>query len=217
MTSSSTGELLKRYHRGEGEALGELLGRHLDWLTREIHRRMTPLLRREGDTVDYLGTLIVRVLERGPRFVVSDEEHFRRLLLVMIRNTLVDGGRRLRAEKRDPGREKRIPTRNTVLYLDGDGPERDRDQKGPATRVDEQEEEAWIELALELIPAAERRAIEMHEEEGMTFAEIAGSEGLSEEGARQRYRRGLGRLLEVVRRLRQRQTLAAIDQVDAPW
>lgn len=205
-----TRELLERFHAGDRSALSELLQLHYDWIREQIHRRLNPDLRLDGNTNDYLHDLIVNALERGPRFVVNDEEHFRRLVLVMIRNILLDGGRRIHAKKRDRARERRMPTQGTVLYLDADPP---RDLRGPTmpdVRAARDEEQELARLAMELIPGPERRVIEMQQEESMTFEQIGKVEGITAEGARKRFHAGVKRLRHVISHLRNKETLSAL-------
>lgn len=206
----STRELLEQFHGGDPSALARLMQLHYPWLREQVHRKLNTNLRRDGDTNDYLNTLAVNVLERGPRFVVSDEQHFRRLLLVMVRNVLADGGRRLHAKKRDIGRERRLPTQVTVLYLDGDPPRGTRQPPTPGDQAIEAEHIELARLAMQLIPPAERRVIEMQQNEDLTFAAIGEREGVTAEAARKRFHNGLRRLRLVLDHLRQHDTMMAI-------
>ncbi len=215
--TDSAGEtriLLQRFHEGDRAALARLVHLHYDWLESQIRRKLNTDLRRAGDTVDFLNDLVVKILEQGPRFVVSDEEHFRRLLLVMVRNVIADGGRRLHAKKRDRAVERRMPTQATILYLDSDPPKADSPTR-PDQRVMADEQAELARLAMELIPPAERRAIEMQQVEDMSFAQIGEAEGISAEGARKRFHSGLKRLQQVMQHLKQRDTLTAIREAGA--
>ena len=206
-----TRELLERFHAGDRSALPALVQLHYDWIREQIHRRLNADLRLDGNTNDYLHDLVIHVLERGPRFVVHDEDHFRRLVLVMIRNTLADGGRRLHAKKRDRARERRMPTQGTVLYLDADPPREQRGPTLPDVRAQKDEEQELARLAMDLIPATECRVIEL-QHEGKTFDEIGQLEGISAEGARKRFHAGVRRLRFVLKHLRERDTLSAIEK-----
>ena len=209
----TTQGLLERFHGGDRAALSPLLERHLPWLRKRIRLGLNPELRRLGGTEDYLDQLVLQVLERSPRFVVSKDEHFRRLLAVMVRHVLTDGGRHLAAAKRERKRERLLPT--TMLYLDGDGPSGGREPRRPDAQAMEDEERELARLTIELLFPEERRIIELHEEDGLSFAEIGKLEGLSDEGARKRFQNGIRRAASILAWLKRRDLDRAIRMAES--
>lgn len=205
--SENTRELLERYHAGDKAALADLITLHYAWLAERVHERLSASLRRDGNTGDYLNEVCRRILETGPKFV-ADETHFRSLLLRMVKNALIDGGRRMNRSKRGKGKKRRLPTRVSILYLD-DSPAKHPTR--PDAKAVKAEEESYVELALTLIPPSQRRAIEMHDWEGMTFEQIGEVEGVSLEGARQRFNKGLKNLERLLRPLIANETNVALD------
>jgi len=71
--TTETPDLLRRWHAGDEEALGRLLERELPWVRRLVHRRLGPLLRRSGETQDFVQEAMVEVLRYGPRFTASNQ------------------------------------------------------------------------------------------------------------------------------------------------
>ena len=95
MGADETLRLLEQWHAGDNDALGALLDRDLGWISSYVHRRLGPDLRRMGDTEDFVQEAVIKVLRHGPRFVLSDREHFRALLGKIVLNLRVvrtDGG-----------------------------------------------------------------------------------------------------------------------------
>ena len=76
MDPGKTVELLNRWHAGDREALAHLLQRDLPWIRAHVSRRLGPLLRQKGETVDYVQDAFVAALQYGPRFVVADTVGF---------------------------------------------------------------------------------------------------------------------------------------------
>ena len=155
--------LLIRLHEGDRDALGVLLERHLPWLQDYVRSHLGEELRQIGDTVDHTNDVIVRVLMTKAKFLVNDEDHFRRLLARMVRNSLVDSHRHWTADRRDLKRSK--PMEQTVVDL-GRG--------STATSIfRKKEERALLELALDLIDPDFRSLIEMRDRLEMSFVDIA--------------------------------------------
>ena len=80
------------------------------------------------------------------------------------------------------------------------------------------EDQAWLELGLELLPAVDRYVIVCRPWEEQPFVDIAATLGTSEDATRMRFRRALARLGRVLASLRsgQRGDLVVITQLIVP-
>ena len=63
--TTDTPDLLRRWHEGDEAALSRLLERELPWIRQLVHRRLGPLLRRSGETQDFVQEAMVEVLRYG--------------------------------------------------------------------------------------------------------------------------------------------------------
>lgn len=198
--STQTQVLLERLHGGDRSAVTELLRLHLGWVEGRIRGHLNERLRRRGDTQDYVNELVVRVLTRRTPFVINDADHFRRIILRMVNNLLTDSGRRVDAQRREVARERRLPSRISVLYLN-DPPALRREGVRPVDEVVIEEETAYLRLALDLLDPSDRHLIEMREEENMSYARVGQDLGISEDAARKRFSYALRRLGRVVKLL----------------
>ncbi len=194
---TQTARLLNQWHRGDRDALDQLVQENADWIENRVRHRLGGLLRARGETVDYVQEVMVEVLRYAPRFVVSDRQRFRAMLARMVENVLRDEVDRHKALRRDPRREQPIPT-DSVLRLDS-GRHRVAPPSEHAMRA---EGEAWIRLALELIEPEDRKVILLREHEGLSFAEVGEALGIQENTARMRFQRALPRLMKKVESLR---------------
>lgn len=181
--------LLERWRDGDDKALHQLLEEELPWIRGHVNKRLGPLLRQLGDAEDYVQEAMVRVLKSGPQFRVSDRRHFRALLAVLIENTLREEHRFHRRERRNPDRRKPLP-RDSVLDLD---PPR-RGVTRPSVVAHREEEAAWMELAMALLPATDSEVVRLREWGELPFSEIGEAMGMKENTARARFHRALSKL-----------------------
>lgn len=202
----STVSLLQRWHRGEQAALHELLERDLPWIRAHVKRRVGQKLARFGDTEDFVQDAMVQVLRYGPRFVLSDRDAFRGLMVRLVENSLRDKLDYHQAAKRDAGRERPMP-RDSVLDLD---PPR-RDVTHPSVSAMRGEEVAWIRLAIELLPPEDREVVLLRHWEELGYGEIAERLGVSESGARMRCNRAMPKLLARMKQIRSGRLQEALE------
>lgn len=196
-----TRELLRRWHGGEEEALGELVAQDAAWIAEHVRRRLGPQLRARVDTGDIVQHTLVEVLKTGPRFVVDDREHLRALLARMVENVLRYHARHAQQQKRDVRREVSTAppaASESVLFLSpaADGP-------GPATQAAAAETRDWLRLALELLAPDDRDVIVWREYDELPFAEIGARLGIPEAHARVRFQRALPKLGRKLQQLQQ--------------
>ncbi len=197
---SETLVLLQRWHGGDRVALDNLIERDLGWVRRQVELRLGDLLRAKGDVDDYVQSAMVRVLEYGPRFLMTSRGQFRALIARITENVLRDEAARLRTGKRDVARERPVPT-DSILALDPPAQSVTR----PSAAADRNQAKDWIRLAIELLPAEERAIVQMREWRGCSFAEIGTELGIAEDAARMRFRRVLPKLARHVEQLREGQ------------
>ena len=194
---SHTADLLRRWHGGDRGALEQLVAQHLPWIQDYVHRRLGPLLRRRGQTQDFVQEAMVDVLQYGPRFVLSDQAQFRALLGRIVENTLRDQFEWHTAKKRAVGREHALPS-GSVVDLDS----RARSATQPMEAAARSESQEWIRLALELLDPEDRKVLLLREWHGLSFAEVGQELGMQENTARMRFQRALPKLAAKVRELR---------------
>jgi len=82
----------------------------------------------------------------------------------------------------------------------------------PSRAADRNERAAWIRLALDLMDPDEREILELRQWEEVSYAEIAGRLGISEEAAQMRHIRAHRKLVKTVKALRCRDVNAALDE-----
>jgi RNA polymerase sigma factor (sigma-70 family) len=186
---SETGLYLSRWNRGNEAALEQLLDRHLAWITNHGRRRVGPFLRGKAETADYVQDAVIEFLRYGPRIQISDDRHFRALLVKIVENTLRDRRDWFMAQRRWNSKLRPLPS-DTVLSLD---PPKHAVQR-PSQEAVKHEREAWIRLGMELVDPEDRDIIVLHQWEGRTFADIARRLKITSDAARMRYTRAVMRL-----------------------
>ena len=178
MEGSETSIYLKQWNQGDRKGLEGLLERHLSWIRGRVQKRLGPLLRRKGDTCDYVQDAVVQFLQYGPRITVSDDGQFRALLCKIVENTLCNQYERFTARRREIARERPLPT-DTVLSLDLPHAA----VHSPSQSAARHEQEAWVRLGIELVSPEDREVLVLREWDGLSFKEI-GEEAAQTLGAK---------------------------------
>lgn len=194
--NAKTLHLLQQWNGGDEGALGELVERDLPWIRKRVHDRLGEKLRERAETVDFVQDALVEVMRYGPRFELSDRQHFRNLLAKIVENVLRDKAKWWGAQRRAICRERPIPG-NVTITLDPAAPTEQR----PSMVASRNEKEAMLRLALELLDPEDREVLVLRQWRDKSFAEIAEELGLREDTARMRFTRALPRLAEKVRLL----------------
>lgn len=189
--------LLDQWDAGDEQALEELLQRHLPWIRNHVHHRLGPFLRGKAETCDYVQDAMVEFLRYGPRIRISDEKHFRALIVRIVENTLRGKKDWFTAQRRKAARQRPLPS-DTILSLD---PPKE-DVERPSQAAVQHEREAWIRLGLELIDPDDAELIVLHQWEGRPFDEIAAHLEITADAARMRHVRAVNRLANKVSSLR---------------
>lgn len=208
MTNDDDGSISRRVARvarGDEAALQQLVSDHLPWIEAHVRKRMSPVVRRDGDTQDFVQETLLDVLRSGPHFAIDDAAAFRALLARIVENNLIDRVRHLQRDKRDHRRDRPLPT-DSVLQLDAPL----RSVTEPPVRADSNEQQQWLRLAVELLSAEDREVIRLRDWEGVSFVELGERLGIAEDAARKRYTRALPRLAEKLDLLRRGQWQGAL-------
>ena len=204
---TQTSKFLSQWHAGSQESLQGLLERHQPWIRSQVRQRLTALLRSKGETCDFVQDAVLQFLRFAPRFTLSNEAHFRAILMRVIENRLLDEYDRFTARRRDIARERPLPS-DTVLSLDPP----DHPGRTPSRSAEAHEREAWIRLAMELVDVDDREVLVLRQWERMTFEEIGEKQDISSEAARKRHDRAVGRLADLVLMLKRGEIDAALEQ-----
>ena len=182
--------ILTRLHAGDRDALSQIVSEFTPWVEKAVRRGLSDDLRGVGDTTDHVQDVFIRVLTTKTKFVVDDADQFKRILLRMIRNTLTDAARHMRAQRRDRARERQLS--GSVLLFD-------QDQPTPSAVASLEEEQAILEFAMELLEPETRQIVMLRDWEQFEYAEIGEEIGTSQETARQRYHLARAELARKVR------------------
>jgi len=197
MKKMETSQFLRLWHRGDLQGLNALLERHLPWILERVHHRLPALLRRKGDTADYVQDAMVQFLRFAPRFVISNDAAFRALLWKIVENTLLNKYDWYMARRREIARERPLPS-DTILSLD---PPRNS-VRSPSQSAEYHEQEAWVRLGLEFLEPEDRKVLVLRKWDNLSFAGIGTRLGLSQSGARMKHNRALRKLGDVIWSLR---------------
>jgi RNA polymerase sigma factor (sigma-70 family) len=189
----TTRYLLTRHHQGDPSALGELLERELSFIRDRVHHQLGGALRRRMDTNDVVQEICLRVLRRGPRFLVRDPRCFRALMARIVYTQLVSSFRQNGASLQ----HERNHATDTWLDLDGSGA-----TTGVADEAAREEEKEMVRLALLLLEPLDAEVLRLRDEESLSFVAIADRLGQKDDAVRMRYRRAIRKLEHCVVQLR---------------
>jgi RNA polymerase sigma-70 factor (ECF subfamily) len=203
---TETTRFLQQWHGGDQKGLDALLERHLPWIQDHVSKRLGPLLRMKADPSDYVQDAVVQFLRYGPRIMVSNENHFRALLVRVIENALRDKHDWFTALRRANAKDHPLPS-DTVLSLD---PPRKK-VSTPSKEAQHHEDEAWIRLGMELLDPKDREVLVLRQWEGLSYDEIGKRLGISRNAAWKKNKRAVFRLAKKVGELRRRQLACILE------
>jgi RNA polymerase sigma-70 factor (ECF subfamily) len=168
-------ELMLAYGQGDAGAFETLYKRHRGALYRFVLRA----IKHRSSAEELFQEVWIRVIEARNRY--APQARFTTWLYTIAHNLLVDHWRK-----------KGL----TTVSLDNeDAPS---ESANPARQAEGREALARLLHALEALPAAQREAFLLHEESGMTVAEIAAVTGSNEEAAKSRLRYAIAKLKAAV-------------------
>jgi RNA polymerase sigma-70 factor (ECF subfamily) len=194
---TTTTELLRRWHRGDREALETLLVRDLPWIQNRVHQRLGPLLRARAETQDLVQEVCIEFLEYGPRFLPANRDQFCGLLSRIAENVIRGQIDWFTAQRRSLRRECPLPD-DSVVHLDRrlDVP------NAPSAEAECREWDGLVRLGVELLRAEDRELVLLREWSALSFAEIGKRLGASEDAVRMRFHRAVARLASNIQHLR---------------
>jgi RNA polymerase sigma-70 factor (ECF subfamily) len=168
-------ELMLAYGRGDAGAFETLYRRHRGPLYRFVLRAL-----KQGSAAEELFQEIwIRVIESRSRY--APQARFTTWLYTIAHNLVVDHWRR-----------KGL----SLVQLDEELAPAAPDN--PARQAEAREALARLAQAIEALPAAQREAFLLHEESGLSVAEIAAVTGTNEEAAKSRLRYAMAKLRAAV-------------------
>jgi len=166
-------ELMLAYRDGDAGAFETLYARHRGALYRFVLRS----LKDRAVAEELFQEAWIRVIEARERYAPS--ARFSTWLYTIAHNLLVDHWRR-----------------KGLVLVDSD--EEPASGDDPAQRVEARQAAARFLQALEALPPAQREAFLLHEEAGLSVAEIAAATGSNEEAAKSRLRYAMAKLKAVI-------------------
>jgi len=168
-------ELMLAYGEGDAGAFETLYKRHRGPLYRFVLRA----IKQRSSAEELFQEVWIRVIEARSRY--APQARFTTWLYTIAHNLLVDHWRK-----------KGL----TLVQLDDEPAVAAPDN--PARQAEARQSLARLMQALEALPAAQREAFLLHEEAGLTVAEIAAATGTNEEAAKSRLRYAMAKLRAAV-------------------
>lgn len=186
-------DLVLRGSRGDADAVGELLLRHLPAVRAYVRLRGGPRIRQHEDVSDVVQSVcreLLQSLRGGAGFRYTGEATFRSWLFTAALRKLVERDRYYGADKRDAAR---------LVNGAGDSAAPDflacyQSLCTPSLVAIERETQQRIERGLDAMPEEQREVILLARLAGLSHAEIAEHLGRSEVAVRSILSRGLARL-----------------------
>ncbi len=195
---SSTEDLLNRWYRGDRDALRELVEQNSVWVKRRVRERLGDKLRQIGESDDFVQESMLDFMEYTPRFKVRGQAQLRALLARVVENAIRDQNDYwFKARRRALSRACPVPA-DSVLDLAPGG----RATTPPDERSAQNELDALLRLAVELLDPDDRRVVVLRHWDEHEFTTIGDELGLTPDGARKRYERALPKLGAILKRLR---------------
>ena len=168
-------ELMLAYGRGDAGAFETLYKRHRG----PVYRFVLRAIKNRSTAEELFQEVWIRVIEARSRY--APQARFTTWLYTIAHNLLVDYWRR-----------KGL----TLVQLDEEQLVAAPDN--PARQAEAREALARLAQAIEALPAAQREAFLLHEEAGLSVAEIAAATGTNDEAAKSRLRYAMAKLKAAV-------------------
>ena len=164
-------ELMLAYGHGDAGAFDTLYKRHRG----ALYRFMLRSLKQRSSAEELFQEVWIRVIEARSRY--AKQARFTTWLYTIAHNLLVDHWRK-----------------RGLKVVDLDEIPEVESPENPAKQAEARESLARFLRALDALPAAQREACLLHEEAGLTVAEIAAATGSNEEAAKSRLRYAMAKL-----------------------
>ncbi len=163
-----------------------LLESYRPYLLMIAGRELDPVLKGKCGPSDVVQETLIEAHYGRTALRGGSSEEVKRWLRGILHNNLRDLGRRFRQQKRQAGREVPIGPEHAAGIAD--------DELTPSTRASRNEEVLALVAAMERLPEADRRVIELRNHEHLPFADIGKILGKSADAARMHWFRAIDRL-----------------------
>lgn len=187
--------LLDSAERGEGQAAGELVGRHQELVNRVVGTRLDRHLRARLDPADVAQEVALRITTRLPDYLARRPMPFHLWVRKTAAEALIDLRRKhLGAECRAAGNEVPIPDRSSVMLV------KQLAANDPTASVQVRAEEAaaMVRRAVAALDDNDREVILLRSFEGLSNADAAAVLGLDTSATSKRYARALLKLRQLL-------------------
>ena len=168
-------EIMLAYGQGDAGAFETLYKRHRG----PLYRFMVRALKHRSAAEELFQEVWIRVIESRSRY--APQARFTTWLYTIAHNLLVDHWRK-----------------KGLSLASLDAEDVAVESANPARQAEGREALARLLQAIEALPPAQREAFLLHEESGLTVAEIAAATGTNEEAAKSRLRYAMAKLKAVV-------------------
>lgn len=186
-------ELLRRAQEGDSRALDDLIRRYEERVRRVVRIRMGAQLRGAMESCDLVQETLRVAADKLPAFEPKDQGALLRWLAVIAENQIRAASDKLRAEKRDRGREVPFPT--DTSQGPGGGT-----RNSPSSLAAAAELQEIYDACVAALPEAYRELILLRDYEESTWEEIAERLGApSGHAMEQKYYRAQVKLGELLR------------------
>jgi len=189
----SSRELVERAARGDADAIGRLLRRHLAGLRAYVRLRMGADLRAKESSSDIVQDVLLEALGDLDRLEYQGEAAFKHWLYTRAEHRIVDRARFYQRAKRDADREVR-PDAADRSDVDPELLACYRTFVTPSQHASAREELERAERAFQRLPPDYREVILMARVVGLSPAEIAERTGRTRGAVNSLYSRALARL-----------------------
>jgi RNA polymerase sigma factor (sigma-70 family) len=199
-------ELLDAWFQGDKKALVKLIDLVAPWMRLYARKRLSARMRTFETSEDVVQSVMVNLLKAELRFRPANARQFRALVARALYNRLCELHDYVEPRERGRADGTLSDLPGHVLQL----PSKD----APDRKLSENEEHAFVRLALQLIDPDDRRIILWRDFQNMPYAKIGEHLSMSEEGSRARHRRALARMKVQIENLKRGQTDALIREVE---
>lgn len=188
--SADSQRLAELAARGDEQALGQLLDRHLPSVRAFVRAHMGAQLRARESSSDLVQSVCRELLTHQERFQNPGEHGFEAWLFTTARRKIANRARDLGRDKRDVRREIGGLEASAI---DGLGAAYAK-MSSPSGHVLRREEIAQLEAAIDQLPDEQKEALTLAHLAGLSRAEIGAQMGKTEEAVRALLHRAKARL-----------------------
>lgn len=188
---SGTQVLLEKSQTGSRDAIAILIVENICFIRALVRKRMGPRLRNWCESGDIVQAALIDVVKGDAKHLFRSSDDLRNYVVRVIENKIRDEDRR---------RKRHQPSGVIVHSMHGgssqgiDPP--DPDGATPSQEFRAEERKGYACQLLEALPALDQEIFRLRVYEALGFKEIAERVGKSSDAARQRFTRGIERLLE---------------------